>query len=683
MFDRLLIANRGEIACRVIKTAKRLGIRTIAVYSQADAGALHVDLADEGWLIGPAPARESYLAIDKIIEIARRSGAQAVHPGYGFLAENPQFAESCARGGLIFVGPPVSAMRLMGSKASAKALMERAGVPVTPGYHGEETDVATLGETAARIGFPVLIKASSGGGGCGMRIVREAGALPEAIAGARREAQASFGDDRLLIEKYLSRPRHVEIQIFADAHGGCMSFLERDCSMQRRHQKILEETPAPGLSPELRQAMRRAAVAAARAVGYIGAGTVEFLVQNDDFFFMEMNTRLQVEHPVTEMIAGQDLVEWQLRVACGERLPLTEDELPMHGCAVEARVCAEDPARDFLPSVGEIAHLRPPLESEAIRVDTGVRPGDRITHYYDSLLAKLIVWGADRAEALRRLRAALETFELAGVATNLDLLRALVVHPQFQRGEFDTGFIEAEAAQLTMTAAPTQEEEAIILAAGAAAWLADLRRRNQASAAGCGDPWSPWAMGDGWRIDGVGHHDIEFNFNARRLSAKIHPLAAGGFRLEAPAISAIVEAKEHDGRMRLRVDGAAREVGIVRIEHPERPSQAAGCAGEELAVILAGRNYSLTPVDPLKPPAPAADLDQQLRAPLPARVTRIFVAEGEKVKKGTRLINLEVMKMEVALTAPRDGQIERILCTEGEWMAEGAKLAALVEEEAA
>ena len=670
MFERLLVANRGEIACRIIRTAKLLGITTIAVYSRADADALHVELADEAWLIGPAPARESYLSIDTIIEIARRSGAQAVHPGYGFLSENAQFSESCARAGLIFVGPPASAMRLMGSKASAKALMERAGVPVAPSYHGDAKDVATLSEAAARIGFPVLIKASSGGGGRGMRVVREAGALPEAIAGAKREAQASFGDDRLLIEKYLSRPRHVEIQIFADTHGGCVSFLERDCSMQRRHQKILEETPAPNFSPELRRAMRQAAVEAARAVGYIGAGTVEFLVQNESFFFLEMNTRLQVEHPVTEMIAGQDLVEWQLRVASGERLPLTEGELRMRGCAMEARICAEDPARDFMPSVGAIAHLRSPRESGPVRVDTGVRRGDRVTHYYDSLLAKLIVWGVDRAEAMQRLRVALDSFELVGVSTNLDLLRALVADPKFQRGEYDTGFVEAEAARLAMPAAPTRNQEAIILTAATAAWLADQRRLDEASAAERGDPWSPWAMGDGWRIDGAGHHDIEFDLNARRLRAKIHPLAAGGFRLETPWLSADVEAGEHDGRMRLRIDGAAREVGLVR-------------RGEEIVVILSGRNYALTPVDPLKPPARAADLDQQLRAPLPARVTRIFVAQGEKVKKGAPLINLEVMKMEVALKAPRDGQIESILCAEGEWMAEGAKLAALVEEEAA
>jgi 3-methylcrotonyl-CoA carboxylase alpha subunit len=673
MFERLLVANRGEIACRVIRTAKSLGITAIAVYSRADADAPHVELADEALLIGPAPGRESYLSIDKIVEIARRSGAQAVHPGYGFLSENAQFAERCGQAGLIFVGPPASAMRLMGSKASAKELMERAGVPVVPGYHGEATDVATLSEAAARIGFPVLIKASSGGGGRGMRVVREAEALPEAILSARREAQASFGDDRLLIEKYLSRPRHVEIQIFADAHGDCVSFLERDCSMQRRHQKILEETPAPGLSPELRRAMRQAAVAAARAVGYIGAGTVEFLVQNESFYFLEMNTRLQVEHPVTEMITRQDLVEWQLRVASGERLPLTEDELRMRGCAMEARICAEDPARDFMPSVGEIAHLRLPRESEAVRVDTGVRRGDRVTHYYDSLLAKLIVWGVDRMEALRRLRAALETFEIVGVSTNLDLLRALVADPKFRRGEYDTGFVEAEAARLTMAATPTPDEEAIILAAGAAAWLADQRGRDEASAAERGDPWSPWAMGDGWRIDGTGHYDIELDVNAQRLRARIQPLAAGGFRLDTAAISADVEAKEHDGRMRLRVDGEAREVGLVR----------RGEHGEELVVILSGRNYALTPVDPLKPPARTADLEPQLRAPLPARVTRIFVTQGEKVKKGAPLINLEVMKMEVALTAPRDGQIESIFCAEGDWMAEGAKLAALVEEEPA
>jgi 3-methylcrotonyl-CoA carboxylase alpha subunit len=673
MFERLLVANRGEIACRVIRTAKSLGITAIAIYSRADADAAHVELADEAWLIGPAPARESYLSIDKIVEIARRSGAQAVHPGYGFLSENAQFAERCGQAGLIFVGPPASAMRLMGSKASAKELMERAGVPVAPGYHGEATDVATLSEAAARIGFPVLIKASSGGGGRGMRVVRQAEALPEAILSARREAQASFGDDRLLIEKYLNRSRHVEIQIFADAHGDCVSFLERDCSMQRRHQKILEETPAPGLSPELRRAMRQAAVGAARAVGYVGAGTVEFLVQNESFYFLEMNTRLQVEHPVTEMIARQDLVEWQLRVASGERLPLTEDELRMRGCAMEARICAEDPARDFMPSVGEIAHLRLPRESEAVRVDTGVRRGDRVTHYYDSLLAKLIVWGVDRAEALRRLRKALESFELVGVSSNLDLLRALVADPKFRRGEYDTGFVEAEAARLTMAATPTPDEEAIILAAGAAAWLADQRGRDEASAAERGDPWSPWAMGDGWRIDGTGHYDIEFDVNAQRLRARIQPLAAGGFRLDTTAISADVEAKEHDGGMRLRVDGEAREVRLVR----------RGEHGEELVVILSGRNYALTPLDPLKPPARTADLEQQLRAPLPARVTRIFVTQGEKVKKGAPLINLEVMKMEVALTAPRDGQIESIFCAEGDWMAEGAKLAALVEEEPA
>ncbi len=630
------------------------------------------------WLLGPAPARESYLAIDRIIEIARRSGAQAVHPGYGFLSENAQFAESSVKAGLIFVGPPASAMRLMGSKASAKELMERAGVPVAPGYHGEATDVATLSEAAARVGFPVLIKASSGGGGRGMRVVREASALPEAIASAKREAQASFGDDRLLIEKYLYRPRHVEIQIFADAHGGCVSFLERDCSMQRRHQKILEETPAPGLSAKSRQAMREAAVAAARAVGYVGAGTVEFLVQDENFFFLEMNTRLQVEHPVTEMIARQDLVEWQLRVAAGERLPLTQDALAMRGCAMEARLCAEDPARGFLPSIGEIVHLRPPRESDTVRVDIGVRRGDRITHYYDSLLAKLIVWGADRAEALRRLRAALDGFELVGVSTNLDLLRALVADPRFQRGEYDTGFVEAEAAGLTEAMAPTEDEEATVLAAAAAAWLADQGKRAERD-----DPWSPWAKVDGWRVDGTGHHDIEFELNARRLRARIHPLAAGGFRLDAFGNSAIVEAQEHDGRMRLRVDGVARDLGIVRMGPLDGSSRAPGRVGEELVIILSGRNHALVLIDPLKPPGRAADPDHQLRAPLPARVTRIFVAKGEKVKKGTPLINLEVMKMEVALTAPRDGQIESILCAEGEWMAEGAKLAALVEEESA
>ncbi len=452
MFKKLLIANRGEIACRVIRTARRLGIATVAVYSSADARALHVSMADEAWLIGPAPARQSYLDIGKVLDAARRSGADAIHPGYGFLSENAEFADACTAAGIAFVGPPPAAIRAMGSKAAAKALMEEAGVPLVPGYHGAAQDLATLAAAAARIAYPVLVKASAGGGGKGMRIVERAADLEDAVGGAKREALASFADDRVLIERYLTRPRHIEIQVFADFQGRIVSLFERDCSIQRRHQKVVEEAPAPGMDTVRRWAMGDSACAAARAVGYVGAGTVEFIAEGDAFYFMEMNTRLQVEHPVTEMITGLDLVEWQLRVAAGEALP----ELPgaPRGHAIEARVYAEDPARDFLPSIGTLAHLRQPREGAHIRVDTGVRQGDAITPNYDPMIAKLIVWGEDRATAVQRLAGALAEYEVVGVQTNLGLLRAIAASPAFADADLDTGFIARHADELTLPASP-------------------------------------------------------------------------------------------------------------------------------------------------------------------------------------------------------------------------------------
>ena len=481
MFRKILIANRGEIACRVIATAHRLGIATVAVYSDADAQARHVALADEAWPIGPAPARDSYLNIARIIDAARRSGAEAIHPGYGFLSENADFAEACARAGITFIGPPPEAIRAMGSKAAAKALMQRSGVPLVPGYHDEAQDAATLRAAAERIGYPVLLKASAGGGGKGMRIVEQPDALAAAIESAQREAAASFGDDRLLIEKYLTRPRHIEIQVFADTHGNCVSLFERDCSIQRRHQKVLEEAPAPGMDPARRRAMGEAAIAAARAVGYVGAGTVEFIAEGGAFYFMEMNTRLQVEHPVTELITGQDLVEWQLLVAAGEPLPLTQDELAISGHAIEARVYAEDPARDFLPSIGRLDHLRQPDETAHVRVDTGVRQGDAITPYYDPMIAKLIVWGEDRTAALRRLAGALAAYEVVGVHTNLGLLRGVATHPAFAGAELDTGFIARHAEVLLPDAAALPAEtQRVVLAAAALAALADQRAQAEA-----------------------------------------------------------------------------------------------------------------------------------------------------------------------------------------------------------
>ncbi|HLY56343.1 MAG TPA: acetyl-CoA carboxylase biotin carboxylase subunit, partial [Stellaceae bacterium] len=454
MFSSLLIANRGEIAVRVMRTARRLGLRTIAVYSEADAKARHVEAADEAWPIGKAPARESYLAIPRIIEAAQRSGAEAIHPGYGFLSENAAFAESCAAAGIVFVGPPADAIRLMGSKSAAKALMERSGVPLVPGYHREDQGLTLLESEAARIGYPVLIKASAGGGGKGMRIVERAEDFAAALASAKREAASAFGDDRVLIERYLTRPRHIEIQVFADSHGNVVSLFERDCSIQRRHQKIVEEAPAPGMDPARRRAMGEAACAAARAVGYRGAGTVEFIAEGGEFYFMEMNTRLQVEHPVTEAITGQDLVEWQLRVAAGEPLPLRQEELTISGHAIEVRVYAEDPARDFAPSTGLLAHLVEPPQDANTRIDSGVLAGDAISIHYDPMIAKLIVHGRDRDDAVRRLARALGEYEIVGVATNLAFLSAIAAHPAYREAAVDTGFIARHHDELFPAPAP-------------------------------------------------------------------------------------------------------------------------------------------------------------------------------------------------------------------------------------
>jgi 3-methylcrotonyl-CoA carboxylase alpha subunit len=668
MFQRLLIANRGEIACRIARTARRLAVATVAIYSDADACAQHVALADEAWRIGPAPARDSYLAIDKILDVARRSRAQAVHPGYGFLAEDPDFAEACARAGLTFIGPTAEAMRLMGSKASAKAIMERAGVPTVSGYHGEGTDFATFADAAKRVGYPVLIKASAGGGGRGMRVVRRFEDLAAAMEAAEREALASFGDGQLLLEKFLTSPRHIEIQIFADSHGGVASFLERDCSLQRRHQKIMEETPATGISETLRREMRDAATAAVLAVGYVGAGTIEFLLEGDKFYFLEMNARLQVEHPITEMIAGQDLVEWQFRIACGERLPLAQGELVMRGCAMEARICAENPAQGFLPSVGQIKHLHFPKQDAAVRIDAGVRQGDWITQYYDSLIAKLVVWAENRQETLQRLRDALNLFELAGVDTNLDLLRAIANDSHVASGEFGTAFVEGNLDRLILKAPISESDERFILAAATSAWLDELKQREEARSIESSDAWSPWSLADGWRIDGGGHYDISFDFDGRRLAARIWPPRDGGFRLEALAMTAAVVAKRYNDRMRLRVDGVEREIEVVR-------------DANAFVVIVAGRNYRLRRIDPLQPSQSQLDARMQMSAPIPGKVIGLLVDTGDKVKAGAPLVILEAMKMEITLRAPRDAVIGEVRCALGDMTTEGAELIVLAEDD--
>jgi 3-methylcrotonyl-CoA carboxylase alpha subunit len=659
MFRKILIANRGEIACRVMATCKRMGIATVAVYSAADARARHVDLADEAWPIGPAPARLSYLVIEKIIDAARRSGAEAIHPGYGFLSENAAFAEACDAAGIVFIGPPTAAIRAMGSKAAAKALMERAGVPLVPGYHGDAQDLPTLDAAAARIGYPVLIKASAGGGGKGMRIVEQPVDLAEAVAGAKREAAASFGDDRVLIERYLTRPRHIEIQVFADTHGNIVSLFERDCSIQRRHQKVLEEAPAPGMDPARRAAMSDAAIAAARAVGYVGAGTVEFIVEGDEFYFMEMNTRLQVEHPVTEMVTGQELVEWQLLVAAGETLPLRQEQLHLRGHAIEARIYAEDPARDFLPSIGRLIHLRQPAESAQVRVDTGVRQGDAITPNYDPMIAKLIVWGEDRSAAVRRLADALGTYEVVGVRTNLGLLRAIATHDAFARAELDTGFIARHAEVLL--AEPAMPSDTIWAAAALAA-LADRQARALAETVSEADPWSPWNVADAWRMNGAGYQDLLLRRGADAVTLRAHPAADGTYRLELPGGTVQAEATEDAGTgMTLRVDGVLHRLRVVR-------------HGDELVVILHGRNHVVQIIDPLAPQHREDVGSDLVIAPIPARIARILVEPGAVVRKGAPLVVLEAMKMELTLFAPGDGTVASVRHAVDDMVEEGTEL---------
>ena len=515
MFNKILIANRGEIACRVIKTARRLGIATVAVYSDADANARHVAMADEAVHIGPSAARESYLVADKIVAAAKQTGAQAIHPGYGFLSENAGFAEACAKAGIVFIGPPPAAIRAMGSKSEAKVLMEKAGVPLVPGYHGADQSLKVLQQAADKIGYPVLIKASAGGGGKGMKVAASAAEFKDALESAQREAKNAFGDDRVLIEKYLTQPRHIEAQIFGDSHGNLIHLFERDCSIQRRHQKVIEEAPAPGLSPERRAAIGKAAVEAGRAVGYVGAGTVEFIAEGENFYFMEMNTRLQVEHPVTEAITGLDLVEWQIKVARGEKLPKAQDQLAIRGHAMEVRLYAEDPARDFLPQTGALHHLKFPDEA---RVDSGIRAGDAVSIHYDPMIAKIITHGSDRSEAIARLRQALAATEVGGLATNLDFLQAILRQKDFAAGKVDTGFIERHRAELLPEAQPLPVN-ALALAA-----LAVLRagERDAAEATPAGDPYSPWTRLPGWRVNRDAWSDLVLQHGEATLTVRAH-----------------------------------------------------------------------------------------------------------------------------------------------------------------
>ncbi|MDR6475643.1 3-methylcrotonyl-CoA carboxylase alpha subunit [Burkholderia sp. OAS925] len=672
MFNKILIANRGEIACRVAATCKRLGIASVAVYSDADADAKHVSACDEAVHIGGASAAESYLRIERIIEAARATGAQAVHPGYGFLSENEDFAHACEAAGIVFIGPPVEAIAAMGSKAAAKALMHAAAVPLVPGYHGDDQSPELLHREADSIGYPVLLKASAGGGGKGMRVVERSEDFVAALASCKREAASSFGNDRVLIEKYLTRPRHVEVQVFADRHGGAVYLFDRDCSVQRRHQKVLEEAPAPGLSAEIKREMGEAAVAAARAVSYVGAGTVEFIMTaTGEFYFMEMNTRLQVEHPVTEMVTGQDLVEWQLRVAAGEPLPLTQDQLKIDGHAIEARIYAEHPARGFLPSTGTLKHLRMPEGVEfaidaaglgepgrkaPVRIDSGVREGDTITPFYDPMIAKLIVHGATREEALARMSRALHACEVVGPHTNVEFLQRIVESEPFASGDLDTGLIERHHEALF---APVKRpfKEALALACGA------LLTREGGTAHGA----SPWDALSHWRLNGgyaqtLGWRSVEDD-NAFMVT---FARDGGTQTLEHDGLREGFTWSSGSGLHEYRATiGDARATGRVFID------------GDTFHVFCLGHALAFEWQNLLAHAADAEHGEGRLTAPMPGKVIAVLVEPGTVVEKGTPLIVMEAMKMEHTIGAPAAGVVSEVLYAVGDQVADGAQLLVL------
>jgi 3-methylcrotonyl-CoA carboxylase alpha subunit len=654
MFNSLLVANRGEIACRVIRTARRLGLRTIAVHSDADACGLHVAMADRSVRIGPAPARESYLSIEAILAAARATGAEAIHPGYGFLSENPAFAEACQAAGIVFVGPPASAIRAMGLKDAAKALMIKAGVPVVPGYFGDDQSPEHLAREAARIGYPVLIKAVAGGGGKGMRRVDAAADFTKALEGAQREAQAAFGDARVLVEKYVASPRHIEIQVFADGHGNAVHLFERDCSLQRRHQKVVEEAPAPGMPESLRAKMGGAAVTCAKAIGYRGAGTVEFIVDgskgltDDGFYFMEMNTRLQVEHPVTEMITGHDLVEWQLRVAAGEKLPVGQDDLRIEGHAVEVRLYAEDPVKGFLPSTGKLARLRLPAAGEHVRVDAGVAEGGEVSMFYDPMIAKVIAWSRTREAALGVLSDALETAEIAGVRTNLGFLVSTLRHPAMIDGHVDTGFIDRHKAALIAVPDGLGEDA---LRLGVAHLLLERRRGRNVR--------SPWDELDGWRLGGARQSEV-VRLKAGGASREITVLhGPAGWRFTEAGRSADVSARIIDGdRIEAIVDGRRVTGSVVQ-------------ARFALTVLLLGHSFAIEVHDPLGNAETGPAGGSEIRSPMPGKVSQVLVKPGDRVRKGQALAVLEAMKMEHTLSSSGDHTVKSVPYKAGDQVNEG------------
>jgi 3-methylcrotonyl-CoA carboxylase alpha subunit len=682
MFHKILIANRGEIACRVAATARKLGIKTVAVYSDADAQAKHVQVCDEAVHIGGSAPKDSYLRWERILQAAKDTGAQAVHPGYGFLSENEDFANACAAAGLVFIGPPASAIQAMGLKAASKQLMEKAGVPLVPGYHGADQDPVLLQREADHMGYPVLIKASAGGGGKGMRIVEKTADFAEALASCQREAINSFGDDAVLVEKYVQRPRHIEIQVFGDTHGNCVYLFERDCSVHRRHQKVLEEAPAPGMTEALRKQMGEAAVAAAKAVNYVGAGTVEFIVEQTGydspesmkFFFMEMNTRLQVEHPVTEAITGLDLVEWQLRVASGEPLPLRQDQLRIHGHAIEARICAENPDNNFLPATGTLQVYRKPacssFDRSPVRIDDGVREGDSISPFYDSMVAKLIVHGDTRAQALARLDEALAQTRIVGLTTNVQFLRRVIQTDSFATAKLDTALIQREDKALF-------GQEPLGLALTAAAVVASTLQR-EATLAG----HDPFSRRDGWRAYGVATRRFGFVFHGQAQTALLTYGHDGATQLsvteqvaaDAPSHAAVDTAAPIAGALTWRVEGG--QLAIAFAEQKARVQVFMHVeGGDDVAHVFAAHGATrITVVDALAHAGEVQETGGRLTAPMPGKVVSFSVNVGDKVKAGQPLAVMEAMKMEHTMAAPADGEVLELLYAPGDQVAEGAEL---------
>jgi 3-methylcrotonyl-CoA carboxylase alpha subunit len=654
-FRTLLIANRGEIAVRVIRTARSMGLRTVAVYSEADRGAVHVQMADEAVLLGPARARDSYLDIARVIEAARQTGAEAIHPGYGFLSENAEFAQACLEARVVFVGPTAEMMTAMGSKSGSKALMEKAGVPLVPGYHGEAQDEATLAKAADKIGFPVLVKASAGGGGRGMRVVRTAGELAAAITSAKREAKAAFGDDRMLIEKYVDNPRHIEVQVIGDSHGNLLSLFERECTLQRRHQKVVEEAPSPTLDAKQREAVCAAARKAAGAVNYVGAGTIEFVSNGKDVFFIEMNTRLQVEHPVTELITGIDLVEWQLRVAFGEQLPLKQDQVKLNGHAIETRVYAENPAKNFMPSVGKIRTWHLPAQEGGLRIDAGYREGDNVSPYYDAMLAKVITWAPTRDGAIERLAHALDETDIRGIVTNTSFLSALVTHPAVAANKVDTGFIERELKNLTPAPRAAGDLE---LAAAVATILADEAGATQREVP---SPWQTF----GWMP--VGRRERAFSLRQNQFGgqgAKVDLIYGNGpmTLLIGDRNLAFGWSMSRDGELDLVLDGVKSRIFAV-IE------------GHELYLRTRNGRFELHWVDPFGGETEEQVGEDKIVAPLPGTVVAILAEEGATLEKGAAILTLEVMKMEQTLRAPYAGVLKAVKCKVGDIVQEGVELA--------